>query len=48
MTVVDKLPLLPHHHEPMAPIGFGLIAIIVFMLLLLSVLAIGRGRPDRR
>jgi hypothetical protein len=48
VTVLDKLPLLPHHHEPMAPIGYGLIAIITFMLMLLAVLAIGRGRPDRR
>lgn len=48
MTVLDKLPELAKHTEPMPPIGYGIFAIVTFLLLLAAVLAIGRGRPDRR
>lgn len=48
MTVLDKLPELAKHTEAMAPIGYGIIAIVTFLLLVAAVLAIGRGRPDRR
>ncbi len=46
MTILDKLP--EHDHMPMAPIGYGIVAFVLLVAMLLTLVAIGRGRPDRR
>jgi len=46
VTILDKLA--EHDHMPMPAIGYGIFSMVVFVAMLLALVAIGRGRPDRR